>query len=253
MNGCTGSSIIFEESSGFGVFFFFLIPSAASVILQMIYLSVDKQATTMVLSTRMPDLGEKGFLFSTKDFVDCLRPYSEHNLHSNVETSNHTDGQLLFVGRDCIRKGRKGQCRIRVTVPHDKVILFELLDLALPCTTASLRIYASAQAKSRAMVANVCGNYRKANQDNRIVVPVHTVLVILSLQRIVFTNLLHLKFSAVSQSYLHQLQHITINEHKGFFFAFVLELACSFVLTYAISQVYLHRPTSITLQLFILL
>ena len=169
----------------------------------------------MVTATGMPLLADQDFVFSTEDFKDCFRPFSW--LDTYVEISNHTHGEFLFLGRDFYRKFRPRLCTIRITVPRDKIFLFELLDLALPCSTASLQIFNSTRVNFRATAADFCGRYRKDNHDNRVIVPFHTCVILLSIHRFVSTNVLQLRFSSISQSEGHQLQHVIISKHKGCF------------------------------------
>ena len=169
----------------------------------------------MVMATGMSLLAEQGLVFSTQDFKDCFRPYSWQGIYTYVEINNHTHGEFLFLGRDINRKFRLRQCAIRISVPRDKIFLFELLDLALPCSMARLQIFNSTRVSFRAKAADFCGNYRKENHDNRIIVPFHTCALLLSMHRVVSTNVLHLKFSAISQSDGHHLQHIKNSKHKG--------------------------------------
>ena len=171
----------------------------------------------MAMDTRKPLLGKKGFVFSTEDFKDCFRPFSWQKLNTYVEINNHTHGEFLFDGSDDVRKFRPGQCTIRITVPRDKIFLFELLGLALPCSTASLRIFNSTRVNIRDTAADFCGIYRKDNQDNKAIVPFHTCVLVLSTYRLVSTYKLHLRFSAVSQSDGHQLQHLAMRKHQGYF------------------------------------
>ena len=189
----------------------------------------------MVMATDMPLLAEPGFVFSTKDFKDCFRPFSWQHFYTYVEINNHTHGEFLFLGSDIIRKFRPRQCAIRITVPRDKIFLFELLDLALPCRMAKLQIFNSTRVSFHAKAADYCGRYRKDNHDNRVIVPFHTCALLLSMHRFVSTNVLHLRFSSISQLDGHQLQHVKNSKHKGcciffFFFLFVCLFVCLFVL-----------------------
>ena len=169
----------------------------------------------MVTATGMSHLAEQGFVFSTEDFKDCFRPFSWQHIYTYVEINNHTHGEFLFLGRDIHRKFRLHQCTIRITVARDKIFLFELLDLSLPCSMTRLQIFNSTRVNFRAKAADFCGTYGKDNHDNRVIVPFHTCALLLSMHRFVSTNVLHLRFSAISLSDGHQLQHVRNSKHKG--------------------------------------
>ena len=174
--------------------------------------------TTM--DSRRPDVQGDRFVFSTQDFARCLRPMKEYYLHPDVHVNidNQTHGDFIFVGTDYIRKRGKLRCDARLTVPRDKIILFELLDIVLPCETTSLRIYNSTAPLSKALVILFCENYKEDLKDNRFILPFHTAVVTLNMFSFSHSYVMHLRFSAIPQSEGYQLQHIIFDKHKGAFF-----------------------------------
>ena len=172
------------------------------------------------MDRRRPDVQGDRFVFSTQHFARCFRPMIEYLHHADIHgnISNQTHGDFIFVGMDYIRKSGKLRCDTRLTVPQDKIILFELLDIALPCETTGLRIYNSTLPLSNALAVLFCGNYKEDIKDNRFILPFHTAVVTLSMFSFSRFYVVHLQFSAIPQSEGHQLQHIIFDKHNGVFF-----------------------------------
>ena len=169
------------------------------------------------MNRRRPDVERDSFVFSTKDFARCFRPMIEYFRHADIHVNinNQTHGDFIFVGTDYIRKSGRLRCHTRLTVPRDKIILFELLDIALPCETTALRIYNSTVPLSNALAVVFCGNYKEDIKDNRFILPFHTAVVTLSMFSFSRSYIVHLRFSAIPQSEGHQLHHIAFDKHKG--------------------------------------
>ena len=181
---------------------------------------LDVQVNPTTMDSRIPDVQGDRFVFSTQDFARCLRPMIEYLHHTDIHEhiNNQPHGDFIFVGMDYVRKSGKLRCDTRLTVPGDKIILFELLDIALPCRTTSLRIYNYTVPLCSTQAVTFCGNYKEDMRDNRFILPSHTALISLSMFTFSRSYVMHLRFSAIPKPEGHHLEHIILHKHKGVFF-----------------------------------
>ena len=180
--------------------------------------NIPKQSESVCVQTNMTAMHQRrpsGFLFSTGNFSRCFRSILATTTYNRITINNATHGDFVFVARDYTKKAHTRQCDIKVTVPHDKIILFELLDLALPCRKATIEIKIP-HIKMQEAAATFCGDYQKDKPENKFIVSSHTAVVSFIMYAFSTSHTLHLRCSAIPRSEDHHLQHIRLNEHKGY-------------------------------------
>ena len=186
--------------------------------MRKIPMDVDLQVSLATASTRKLQLERNGSVFSTDDFTRCFITMGAHASfpYRYVDIDSKTHGDFSFIGRDFTRTDIARRCRIRVTVPRGKFLLFELLDLVLPCPSGALRIFNSSGAVSSDLAAEFCEKSDGVEHDSRLILPFHVGVLTFSMLRFSPDYAIHLRFSAIAQSEGHQLQHIVVSKFKGF-------------------------------------
>ena len=162
------------------------------------------------------------FVFSSEGFDRCFKTNSDFfKRYDYISINNHIRGDFHFMGTDFVRTRRRQQCIIKVTVPSNRFILLELLDLVLPCSSGAVRIYTFKDNRPDEMAAEFCEQVDGDRQDSRLILPFNIGFLKLTLRGISPTYVMRLRFSAISQSEGHLLQHIAVNKRKGCAFVFI--------------------------------
>ena len=133
-----------------------------------------------------------------------------------INITNQNVGDFFFLGRNYGEQSDLHKCFVRVTVPRDQILLFELLDSTLPCDSTSVLIHKSLG--DPLQPPELCGIHRRGKESNRLIFPFHAGVLEFSLDMVSPLYVMHLRFSAVSSNDSYHLQHIIINEYKGFSF-----------------------------------
>ena len=171
------------------------------------------------MSTRGSYSKGNGLVFSSEGFDRCFKTTSGFfNKNGYISINNHIQADFYFLGTDFVRTGRRQECTIKVTVPINKFILFELLDLVLPCPSGAARIYTFKDDRLDQMAGEFCEEVEGERPDSRLILQFHIGFLRLTMRRISPMYVIHLRFSAISQSEGYLLTHIVINKCKGCLF-----------------------------------
>ena len=182
---------------------------------------------------RRPTFEGTGFAFSTGNFSRCFRSFLSRYRYNLININNGTYRDFVFMAEDDTKKPHMRQCDIKITVPHDNIILFELLDLDLPCGKASIEIVLAQTLNFIGEpAATFCGDYQKDKPDNNFIISSQVAVVRVLVYTFLPSHMLHFRCTALPLSKDHHLQHIKLNECKGYSVTFLTDhlfQSCSFI------------------------
>ena len=141
------------------------------------------------------------FLFSTDNFASCFSSPAGDFLSKQLYTTsvNHVQGDFHYSGK--LRQLKKlGRCDVGVVVPEDKIILFKMTRINLPCRNGFVRIYESTNTKYDNRRLTFCAKRTGQKPRASLLVTSQTAVVTLVIRRLSPDTLVQVHFSAVLPS-----------------------------------------------------
>ena len=121
-------------------------------------------------SNRAPT--RKHFAFNTKDFSDCFSSPAGDYLNRQIyTTSTHFEFGEFHYSAKLLRSRDLVRCDIRVVVPEDKDIFFNITNINLSCSHGKIIIYKSTNTKN----VNRRLTYCERNPADRLQTSVHVL------------------------------------------------------------------------------
>ena len=147
-------------------------------------------------SSRAPTM--KHFAFNTTDFGDCFNSPAGDFLNRQIyTTSTHFEFGEFHYSAKHLKPKELVRCDIRVVVPKDKSILFNIINARLPCLFGKIIIYKSTNKKNGNKRLAYCQRTPADRPQTSVEVLSPTAVVTFIMGRFSSDVIIQLHFSAV--------------------------------------------------------